>query len=1006
MKPKLTDKIKLKILDDPISQYKDVCHRIGDVHSREEEQMICTEWIKKLKVTMEAHKMKYAELCSCCKSLIHLHLLGYDTTFGEIHLVTITQNAILKYKALGYLSSMALFNLDHELSLMVVYSAKKDITGTEILPIILGLMCISVLCSTDLISTVIKPVTDLLSHQNPSVRARAIMCIHSFIKKDPSIATNPDIFPQLLQLVKDDDMTVANSALITINNLISQEISREQIVEVTPTMLSLTNTILSNRVPFEYLCSRILAPFVLVHALHYFRLMEPFIIDQRDDIIQLTNTCITSHLDNSSTPGAAILEEAMNLLIEYNHSDSEEFHSGISALMHGSSNTKYVGLLFLQKVPRYAIEFQNEVIDCLQSPDPSLHVETLDILSIMTTQTNINIIVSSLFEYFPTSPRRAQFKIAEAVPQLAALYSPSPAFFTRTIVNILTLISDNLGSKVNVSFSKSVGSAPSEFKADLLEKMIEDLSSGEKFSDTYVRLACFLLGSYSTLVSDKHDSEFCALLLCDICDNYKGSRLAALESLLRLSTLMEEIPEQVAEIFVTYENSSDLAVSEICSFALHLSSSIVKTALEDIDNFDADLSFLDHFVAENKTKDYVPPEERGILPESLSINSSPYKQTVDDTPVEEDNGVMIGSVDNLQTAGLDMVWGPEGINEVQNQDVVMNTTLNVSTNPAYEISAELREELEKVKREMAGEVEVEEKPSLFQQLSKKKKGTAPAEDKKKQALMAAFKETELNNRTEAGASFDEKGQLSVKPKKISRPIKTETEVDTTPIPEYTKVSTTSCFKDPTIQAGVWGQSGTVVITIQNKSDATIPKIEINLQLPKLLKAIETDKYPGKNTIPAKRQEWLQIKLNLNESEDPSPLFTNNLQVAAFLKFNGRQVTFSIPLQLTYFIVPLEMDTKVYGKLWTKGGKEQNCVVQIQTTIDYVSNILTKKLNLFSVQRIKEEEIFAASLCGSTLPQYKIQVHARKTPVKVSFKILTQSEDLSQSIANIIPQLFK
>jgi len=94
-------------------------------------------------------------------------------------------------------------------------------------------------------------------------------------------------------------------------------------------------------------------------------------------------------------------------------------------------------------------------------------------------------------------------------------------------------------------------------------------------------------------------------------------------------------------------------------------------------------------------------------------------------------------------------------------------------------------------------------------------------------------------------------------------------------------------------------------------------------------------------------------------------------------------------------------------MWSKGaGKEVNCVIpkgssssSMVLPITTISEILTKKLNFFSVERIKEEEIFAGKIVGAEII---IQLHVKRTPIKVQIKVLCKNEVLTQLIVKKIP----
>jgi AP-4 complex subunit epsilon-1 len=76
-----------------------------------------------------------------------------------------------------------------------------------------------------------------------------------------------------------------------------------------------------------------------------------------------------------------------------------------------SHNLKYIGITGLGSIvkidPKYTLNYQTLVVDCLESTDDTLKVKTLDLLYKMTNKQNVEAIVDRLLNYLKEAPIEA-----------------------------------------------------------------------------------------------------------------------------------------------------------------------------------------------------------------------------------------------------------------------------------------------------------------------------------------------------------------------------------------------------------------------------------------------------------------------------------------------------------------------------------------------------------------------------------------------------------------------
>ena len=76
-----------------------------------------------------------------------------------------------------------------------------------------------------------------------------------------------------------------------------------------------------------------------------------------------------------------------------------------------SYNLKYIGITGLASIvridPKYTLNYQTLVVDCLEDTDDTLKVKTLDLLFKMTNKQNVEAIVDRLLNYLKEAPIEA-----------------------------------------------------------------------------------------------------------------------------------------------------------------------------------------------------------------------------------------------------------------------------------------------------------------------------------------------------------------------------------------------------------------------------------------------------------------------------------------------------------------------------------------------------------------------------------------------------------------------
>ena len=99
-----------------------------------------------------------------------------------------------------------------------------------------------------------------------------------------------------------------------------------------------------------------------------------------------------------------------------------------------NNNLKYLGINALISIvtvnPKFALEHQLTVVDCLESSDQTLQRETLDLLFKMTNSQNVKVIVDKLMNFLKnTNDKHFKKDLVKKISILSERYAPDHKWF-------------------------------------------------------------------------------------------------------------------------------------------------------------------------------------------------------------------------------------------------------------------------------------------------------------------------------------------------------------------------------------------------------------------------------------------------------------------------------------------------------------------------------------------------------------------------------------------------
>merc|ERR1719230_1597828 len=118
-----------------------------------------------------------------------------------------------------------------------------------------------------------------------------------------------------------------------------------------------------------------------------------------------------------------------------------------------------MGLIQIVKIdPKYTLDYQNMVVDCLEDADDTLKIRTLDLLFKMTNTQNVEPIVDKLLSYLKAAPieSTARKDLVFKINELGEKFALSRSWYIRTMNKVFEMGGDLITQNITNKFIASL----------------------------------------------------------------------------------------------------------------------------------------------------------------------------------------------------------------------------------------------------------------------------------------------------------------------------------------------------------------------------------------------------------------------------------------------------------------------------------------------------------------------------------------------------------------------
>eukprot|EP01127_Copromyxa_protea_P006693 TRINITY_DN16695_c0_g1_i1.p1 TRINITY_DN16695_c0_g1~~TRINITY_DN16695_c0_g1_i1.p1 ORF type:complete len:1212 (-),score=327.62 TRINITY_DN16695_c0_g1_i1:36-3392(-) len=558
--------------------------------------------------------------------MMYCEMLGQPVEFGYILILKLTQmRARLIDKRVAYVCGGLFLRPTDSMITLWVNSFIRDLKSTNQLENEMALQCMTNLLNDEAIPAVLDLVVEKLKHENASIRKKAVMVLKKIVSIDKSFISQ--VGPHLQDALCDHNPSVMAASLNAYEHLIDD--SPRDYKSLIPSLVSIQQQVMERCLSRDFDYNGIPSPWIQIKII---RLLSKLGKDDKESS-QMIYEIISETLRRSDIgipAGHAIVYECAAAIthIYPNGTLLDVAAESITKFIGSNDNNlKYLGLKALNDIikinPKYALQHQVAVIECLNDPDETIQRMTLELLYTMTNPANVTVVAEKLLENLCTQTDKfLREDLVNKITSLADRFSPDNEWFIRTM-NKVFLWGGNLvkpGVAYNLLILLAEGStggedeqADNELRAYAVESYFEIVEKYPVLTSILIQVISWTLGEYAFLVN-KQTMAFD--LICDLMDRPQDDehvRVWIVNALTKLVAQTQTYPIQIQEIVAHGEKSSNVELQQRCCELKTLVSSIaLMNTLLPLDAscwdlaVDSNLSFLDPWVHQQVISGLVP----------------------------------------------------------------------------------------------------------------------------------------------------------------------------------------------------------------------------------------------------------------------------------------------------------------------------------------------------------------------------------------------------------------
>jgi AP-4 complex subunit epsilon-1 len=337
------------------------------------------------------------------------------------------------------------------------------------LDVSMALVIISRLIGEEMIPPLLPLVREKLKHPKELVRKKALLALHHFYRSSPSSVSH--LKNDIRHALSDPDPGVMEAALVLLTDVIKDEPHKNK--DLTSPFLNILSQVINRRLPSQFEYHSVPAPWIQIRLLRILAVLGADDVKKSEEMYSVIELALASAECNSNI-GQAITYECIRTITSiYYHPPlvQKAANSVARFLVASNNNWKYLGINALASLvqiePKYALDHQMIVIDCLDDPDETLKRKTLDLLYTMTNPANLIVITEKMIAYLrKTSDEFVKVDLVTKITELAEKFAPDNSWFIECMNSVFELGGDFVRREVAHNMMRIIAEGTEDDSAD------------------------------------------------------------------------------------------------------------------------------------------------------------------------------------------------------------------------------------------------------------------------------------------------------------------------------------------------------------------------------------------------------------------------------------------------------------------------------------------------------------------------------------------------------------
>ena len=539
--------------------------------------------------------------------LVYIFMLGYDVDFGHTEIVSLVGSAKYSEKQVGYVAMSLLLKAGDEMMNMVINSVRNDLVNArDDAASTLALTSIANVSGIELMSALVVEVQRVLvnPHTVPVVKKKAALCLLRLVRTLPEGLDTDKFQESVATLLQDRHLGVLTSTMSLLIGLTSKH--EDQYKALIPYAIHiLNNLVVRKNCPQEYLYYRTPCPWLQVKLLRFLQYYPdiiqsdaayvPTIIECLNRI--LSDTENTSESINKSNADHAVLFEAINLIVIFGDAGDKDLQESAIALLGKfiavrEPNIRYLGLMTMSRLATLhdinkenIKRHQSTVVMSLKDADISVRRRALDLLFVMTDETNAVAIIDELITYLVTADEMIREQMVLKIAVLAEKYATDLKWYVDTMLKLISIsgdhVSDAIWHRVIVIVTNNSNGDLQTYAASTIFDTVAIRTCHERA----VQVGAYVLGEFGFLIAETAGRS--GMNQFTVLNQHWGTVKVGTQALLlttyaKLGNLYEDVRPLVDAVFTKLKKASHIELQQRASEYLAMRTSLTSEFVEDV----------------------------------------------------------------------------------------------------------------------------------------------------------------------------------------------------------------------------------------------------------------------------------------------------------------------------------------------------------------------------------------------------------------------------------------